>query len=81
MACQLYSILEQQAGTLAEKLLGVGYPQSMMAQSLQDLMQLLPDEAVYANLNPEGGQHAVLAVCDLCSDLWYFKLHWCVCRS
>ena len=51
MACQLYSILEQQAGTMAEKLLGVGYPQSMMAQSLQDLMQLLPDEAVDANLN------------------------------
>ncbi len=51
MACQLDSILEQQAGTVAEKLFGVGYAQSMMAQSLQGLTQLLPDEAVYANLS------------------------------
>ncbi len=51
LACQLDSILQQQADTVAEKLFGVGYAQSMMAQSLQELMQLLPDEVVYANLS------------------------------
>ncbi|KAL0048769.1 hypothetical protein WJX82_010587 [Trebouxia sp. C0006] len=51
LACQLDSILQQQADTVAGKLFGVGYAQSMMAQSLQELMQLLPDEAVYANLS------------------------------
>ena len=33
----------------SKQLFGVGYARAMMAQSLQDLAQLLPDEAVYAN--------------------------------
>ena len=48
---QMGSILEQQAGVVVEKLLGDGYARAMMAQSLQDLTQLLPDEAVYRNPN------------------------------
>lgn len=71
---QLGSILEQQAGAVAEKLFGDGYARAIMAQSLQDLAQLLPDEAVYANPSQKEVKHAVLAVCDLCSELCYVKL-------
>ena len=34
---------------VAEDLFGAGYARAMVVQSLQDLVLLLPDEAVYTN--------------------------------
>ena len=43
------SLLEHQARTEAERLFSGGYAKPLLAQSLQDLAILLPDEAVHNN--------------------------------